>query len=61
MPVYEFECKCGNVFEALVPMDTKTQDCPKCRKDQGKKIMSQCTFELKGSGWYADGYASKKK
>ena len=59
MPVYEFECKCGNLFEKLVPMDTKKSECPLCRK-KASKIMSPCTFELKGGGWYADGYASKK-
>ena len=60
MPVYEFECKCGHQFEELVPMDTKTYKCPQCHK-LAKKIMSPCTFELKGGGWYADGYTSKKK
>ncbi len=59
MPVYEFECECGHVFEELVRMDTKMKECPHCRK-KAKKIMSACTFELKGGGWYADGYASKK-
>jgi putative FmdB family regulatory protein len=60
MPVYEFQCKCGHVFEELVPMGTESHQCPHCRKEEAKKIMSACTFELKGSGWYADGYASKK-
>ena len=60
MPVYEFECECGNRFENLVRMDTTNEECPKCHK-AAKKIMSACTFELKGGGWYADGYASKKK
>jgi hypothetical protein len=23
--------------------------------------MSACTFELKGGGWYADGYSHKKE
>ena len=59
MPVYEFACACGHVFEELVPMDTQKKQCPRCRK-KAKKIMSACTFELKGGGWYADGYASKK-
>lgn len=59
MPVYEFECKCGYVFEELVRMDTDASECPHCQK-KAKKIMSTCSFELKGGGWYADGYASKK-
>jgi len=41
-------------------MDTKEIMCPKCQKS-AKKIMSPCTFSLKGGGWFADGYSSKKK
>lgn len=59
MPVYEFECQCGKVTEELVRMNTEQIECPKCHK-MAKKIMSPCSFELKGGGWYADGYASKK-
>jgi putative FmdB family regulatory protein len=59
MPVYEFQCECGHVFEELVRMDTNMRECPNCNK-KAKKIMSSCTFELKGGGWYADGYSSKK-
>ena len=60
MPVYEFECQCGHNFEELVKMDTDSQECPVCHK-RAKKIMSSCTFELKGGGWYADGYSSSSK
>jgi putative FmdB family regulatory protein len=59
MPVYEFECQCGKITEALVRMNTEQVECPKCHK-MAKKIISPCSFELKGGGWYADGYASKK-
>ncbi len=58
MPVYEFECPQGHVTEDLVPMGTTHIKCAKCKK-KAKKIMSACTFELKGGGWYADGYSSK--
>lgn len=60
MPVYEFECKCGHNFEELTKMGTQTSKCPQCNA-KAEKIMSQCRFELKGGGWYADGYASTKK
>lgn len=60
MPVYEFQCKCGHITEKLVRMDTETVECPKCHA-KAKKILSRCSFELKGGGWYADGYASSKK
>jgi putative FmdB family regulatory protein len=60
MPVYEFECdSCGQVTEELVRMDTKSIKCPKCTQ-KARKIMSLCAFDLKGGGWYADGYSSKK-
>ena len=60
MPVYEFECSCGEVTENFVKMGTKESvACPICGK-RAKKIMSACTFELKGGGWYADGYASTR-
>ena len=59
MPVYEFECPEGTITEELVRMDTKHINCPKCGK-RAKKIISPCTFELKGGGWFADGYASPK-
>ena len=59
MPVYEFECKCGNKFEEIVKMNIKELKCPECGKI-GKKIISNSTFILKGSGWYTDGYSYKK-
>lgn len=58
MPVYEFECSKGTVTEQIVSMGTKSIKCPCCSK-RAKKILSLCSFDLKGGGWYADGYASK--
>ncbi len=61
MPVYEFKCPHDDtIVEGFVPMGTEEIECPKC-KGKAKKIMSACTFKLKGGGWYADGYSSKKK
>jgi putative FmdB family regulatory protein len=59
MPVYEFECTKGHITEELVPMGTKYTQCTKCKK-KARKILSTCSFELKGGGWYADGYSSKR-
>jgi len=59
MPVYEFECTKGHITEELVPMGTKNTQCTKCKK-KARKILSTCSFELKGGGWYADGYSSTK-
>lgn len=60
MPVYEFECSCGKITEKLTKMGTNEIVCPECYK-KAQKIISRCSFELKGGGWYADGYAAKKK
>lgn len=59
MPVYEFECPHGTIIEKLVPMGTEEIVCPECQQP-AKRIISPCTFTLKGGGWYADGYASNR-
>jgi len=37
------------------------QSCAQGAVIRLKKIMSACTFELKGGGWYADGYSHKNE
>lgn len=59
MPVYEFECKNGHITEEIVKMGTDEIKCTECR-EKAQRIISLCSFELKGGGWYSDGYASKK-
>ncbi len=59
MPIYEYECtKCGDLTEAW----QKFSDPPltKCNLCSGKlkKVMSQNSFHLKGSGWYVTDYSS---
>ncbi len=59
MPVYEYECReCKKVFEVQqrISDDPLTQ-CPEC-EGEVKKIISMTSFQLKGGGWYADGYSS---
>jgi putative FmdB family regulatory protein len=60
MPIYEFRCPGGTITAKLVKVGTEEIKCPKCHR-KAKKIISPCTFELKGSGWYADGYSSNNK
>ena len=59
MPVYEYECPaCEVVHEVQQRMaDDPIADCPDCGGPV-KKIMSRSSFQLKGGGWYADGYSS---
>jgi putative FmdB family regulatory protein len=59
MPVYEYECQaCDQVFEVQQKIsDDPLKTCPECQGEV-KKLMSMSSFQLKGGGWYADGYAS---
>jgi putative FmdB family regulatory protein len=61
MPVYEYECPaCKTVVEVQQRMaDAPLSTCPECG-GAVKKIMSRSSFQLKGGGWYADGYSSTK-
>lgn len=59
MPLYEYRCtKCGHCMEVL----QKFSDRPKrrCRECSGKleKLISRTSFQLKGGGWYDQGYGS---
>ena len=60
MPFYEYECtKCHFHTEVLQKIsDPPITKCEKCRGKM-KKLISQSSFHLKGSGWYVTDYASK--
>jgi putative FmdB family regulatory protein len=60
VPIYEYQCsKCGEVFEAF----QRITDDPlaKCKFCQGKveKLISQSSFQLKGTGWYLTDYSRR--
>ena len=60
MPIYEYECSnCGCIKEVWQHFSDKP--LTKCELCEGKmkKLISQSTFHLKGSGWYVTDYASK--
>lgn len=60
MPIYEYRCgKCDEVIEKI----QKFAD-PPLKKHEGcggrlTKLVSQSSFQLKGSGWYVTDYAGK--
>lgn len=60
MPIYEYECaSCCNVFEIFQRMkEDPLTTCPDC-SGSVKKLVSRSSFQLKGGGWYTDGYTSK--
>lgn len=57
MPIYEYRCKsCGKEFEVIQQFSDAA--LRKCRDCSGRleKMISKTAFQLKGGGWYGDGY-----
>ncbi|MCX7857996.1 MAG: zinc ribbon domain-containing protein [Deltaproteobacteria bacterium] len=57
MPIYEYRCvDCGKIFEVFQKITEEPLNT--CRFCNGKvqKLISQCSFHLKGTGWYATDY-----
>jgi putative FmdB family regulatory protein len=64
--VYEYKCTvCDNVFAVSHSANAENRRmlyCPECERMRPvKKIMSRCTFILKGQNWAKDGYSGGKK
>jgi putative FmdB family regulatory protein len=62
MPIYEYECvKCGRVAEIWQRItDTGPTKCERC-KGKMRKLISQSSFHLKGTGWYVTDYKSTRE
>jgi putative FmdB family regulatory protein len=60
MPIYEYECKeCGKLFEVYQKVaDAPVKQC-ECCSGRLHRLISQSTFHLKGTGWYATDYGKK--
>lgn len=58
MPIYEYQCEsCQDVIEKWQSLSDKPiSTCPSCSGAM-KKLISRSSFQLKGGGWYADGYS----
>ena len=61
MPIYEYECnKCGHQTEVWQKFsDPAITKCEMC-SGKMRKLISQSTFHLKGTGWYVTDYASNR-
>ena len=59
MPIYEYECiVCGKQHEIMQKHnDTPVTECPGCGGTM-RKLISNTSFVLKGTGWYKTDYAS---
>ncbi|MCZ7585764.1 MAG: zinc ribbon domain-containing protein [Deltaproteobacteria bacterium] len=59
MPIYEYFCAdCNDVHEVSQRIsEGSLVSCPKCSSPKVRKLISQSSFQLKGSGWYTTDYA----
>lgn len=57
MPIYEYQCtECGKSFEVFQKIsDDPLTECKVC-KGRLTKLISNCAFHLKGTGWYVTDY-----
>jgi putative FmdB family regulatory protein len=59
MPIYEYEClDCGKGFEIFQKISE--EPLKECRECSGRlnRLISMCSFQLKGTGWYVTDYKS---
>ena len=63
MPIYEYRCAdCDHQLEVVQKLSEEPiVNCPVCKKDSLKKIISAAGFRLKGDGWYETDFKSGKK
>ena len=62
MPIYEYRCKsCGHTLEVIQKFNDKP--LKKCIECSGalEKLISRSAFQLKGGGWYNEGYGGQGK
>jgi putative FmdB family regulatory protein len=56
MPLFDFVCPaCGIKKEVLVKQQGAEVCCDTCHNPMQKQV-GKSNFELKGSGWFKDGY-----
>ncbi len=57
MPIYEYQCAaCGRVVERWQKVsEAPLTSCPACGGGLSK-LISSCSFHLKGGGWYVTDY-----
>ena len=62
MPTYEYACiSCNHQFEVEQSIkDEPLIECLNCKEKSLKRLISNTSFVLRGSGWAADNYSSKK-
>lgn len=62
MPIYEYQCEgCGRQFEVIQRMtEPLLSMCERCG-GHVRRLISQTSFVLKGTGWYVTDYPSESR
>ncbi|MSQ82208.1 MAG: zinc ribbon domain-containing protein [Myxococcales bacterium] len=62
MPNYDYRCNaCDHRFEKKQRItEAAGAQCPQCADTGCERLITGGTFHLRGSGWYASDYSSKK-
>ena len=62
MPIYEYQCEhCEHKMEAIQKFsDDPLKECPECKQETLRKLVSAAAFKLKGDGWYETDFKDKK-
>lgn len=59
MPVYQYICNdCNHNFEELrgISQSDEELNCPECKSKNINRVVSNCSFILKGNGYYMTDY-----
>lgn len=61
MPIYEYKCENGHVFDIMQKMsEDRLETCIECEAPV-KKLMHPVNISFKGSGFYSTDYKGSKK
>ena len=62
MPIYEYRCPNGHVFELFQRMDDPAPEtCPTCDAGPVEKVLYPVAVHFKGSGFYSTDYGRSRK
>jgi putative FmdB family regulatory protein len=62
MPIYEYRCPNGHVFELFQRMDDPApKTCPTCDAGPVERVLYPVAVHFKGSGFYSTDYGRSRK
>jgi putative FmdB family regulatory protein len=62
VPIYEYRCPNGHVFELFHRMDDPAPEtCPTCEAGPVEKVLYPVAVHFKGSGFYSTDYGRSRK